>query len=104
MASRDDLQLDLEEVLGSQNVYFQPPESKKIVYPCIIFNFNRINSKRASNAAYKMDNYYTATYITKKPALSTDIPQKMLKKFPMCRHDRHYIADNLHHDVFTLYY
>ena len=23
---------------------------------------------------------------------------------PYCEHDRHYASDNLHHDVFTLYY
>lgn len=104
MGNRDQLQAELEDILGSSNVYFQPPESKKINYPCIRYDYSSTATRRASNVLYKADNRYTIYYITKKPALSTDIPQKILRRFPMCQHDQHYISDNLHHDVFTLYY
>ena len=104
MASRDQLQSELEDILGSPNVYFQPPESKKILYPCIIYRFDAIASKKAENYLYKTDNRYTIIYITKKVPLSTDIPKKILKRFPMCQYGQHYVSDNLHHDIFTLYY
>ena len=38
MASRLNLQDKLEEVLGSKQVYFQPPESLKLKYPCIVYS------------------------------------------------------------------
>ena len=34
---RNDLQKLLVEVLGSKNVYFQPPESVKMKYPAIVY-------------------------------------------------------------------
>ena len=46
MASRIKLQAKLEELLGSRNVYYQPPETLKIEYPAIIYSKSRINSYR----------------------------------------------------------
>ena len=37
MASRLNLHNSLIEALGTKSVYFQPPESVKLVYPCIIY-------------------------------------------------------------------
>ena len=35
MSKRVDLGNKLKEILGSNNVYFQPPDNLKMVYPCI---------------------------------------------------------------------
>ena len=35
MSKRIDLGNKLKEILGSSNVYFQPPDNLKMVYPCI---------------------------------------------------------------------
>jgi hypothetical protein len=32
----------------------------------------------------------------------SDIPRK-ISLLPQCRHDRHYVSDNLYHDAFTKY-
>jgi len=37
MAPRLELQEVLESLLGSRNVYFQPPLNLKMNYPCIIY-------------------------------------------------------------------
>ena len=37
MANRLDLQALLEDLLGSRNVYYQPPESDKMNYPAIVY-------------------------------------------------------------------
>ena len=37
MANRLDLQALLEDLLGSRNVYYQPPESVKMNYPAIVY-------------------------------------------------------------------
>ena len=34
---RLELDADLRALLGSTNVYFQPPETKKLKYPCFIY-------------------------------------------------------------------
>lgn len=102
MASRLKLHDELVDVLGSNNCYYQPPESFKMKYPCIRYNLDRIDCKRADNINYNKANYYTITYIHKDA--DTDLTEKILDRFQMCRHDRRYTADNLYHDVFVIYY
>ena len=101
MHSRADLQDMLESILGSKNVYYQPPASIQMKYPAIVFFRNRIENKHADNKPYTQAISYDVTVIDKSP--DNDVIFK-LSKLPQCRYDRHYIADNLHHDVFTLYY
>ena len=37
MADRKALQADLEQLIGSRNVYYQPPENVKMNYPAIVY-------------------------------------------------------------------
>ena len=101
MHSRADLQDMLESILGSKNVYYQPPAPIQMKYPAIVFFRNRIENKHADNKPYTQAISYDVTVIDKSP--DNNVIFK-LSKLPQCRYDRHYIADNLHHDVFTLYY
>lgn len=101
MESRLELQDLLEDILGSPNVYFQPPESLKIKYPAIVYSRSNMRSTFANNSLYKLDNAYTVILIYDDPDSVT--PRKLLS-LPMCSFDRHYVADNLYHDAFTLYY
>ena len=101
MASRIDLQEKLEEVLGSSNVYYQPPASVKMEYPAIRYSRKNIDEKSADNAAYKLTNCYEIIVIDRKP--DNKVIEKLLA-LPMCSYDRSYKADNLNHDVLTLYY
>lgn len=102
MASRLDLQTELETILGSRNVYFQPPESKKLVYDCIVYNRSNIESKQANNYNYLSKDRYEITYIYKNP--DSELPQTILDHFKYCTHVRHFVIDNLYHDVFGIYY
>lgn len=101
MANRPDLQTLLESILGSRNVYYDPPESVKMQYDAIRYSRKKIDNRFANNNVYKQNNAYEVIVIYRDP--DSDIPIK-ISKLPMCSHDRHYVADNLHHDVFTLYY
>lgn len=101
MASRIDLQEKLEELLGSSNVYYQPPASVKMEYPAIRYSRKNIDKKSADNAAYKLTNCYEIIVIDRKP--DNKVIEKLLA-LPMCSYDRSYKADNLNHDVLTLYY
>jgi hypothetical protein len=101
MESRLKLQTELERILGSKNVYFQPPESVKIKYPAIVYSLNNINNNFANNSIYKKSDCYNVTLIDKDPESPyADIILNM----PMCSFDRAYASDNLNHFVFTLYY
>ena len=99
--SRTSLQEILEELLGSDRVYFQPPESIKLKYPCIVYERSDIDVRYANNEGYKMDKRYTVTLIDRNP--DSGLPDK-LAMLPYCSFDRHFVSDNLYHDVFTLYY
>ena len=101
MSSRLELQTLLEETLGSRNVYFQPPDSITMKYPAIVYSRNSIRNRNANNGVYNQDISYSVTVIDKNP--DSEIVTKV-SQLPMCRFDRHYKADNLNHDVFTLYF
>ena len=101
MATRVDLQNLLEELLGSRNVYYQPPESLKMNYPAIVYARKTIDNSYANNSVYKQNYAYEITVIDKNP--DSEIVNKV-SKLPTCRFDRHFKSDNLNHDVFTLYY
>ena len=101
MASRNELQAELEKLLNSRNVYYQPPESVKMEYPAIRYTKSDIDIKHANNKLYMHKNKYELTVIDRKP----DNPViDAILSLPMCTYDRHYTADNLHHDVLILYY
>ena len=101
MGSRLELQTKLETLLGSRNVYFQPPESVKLKYPCIVYQRSKIDSRFADNNPYIHKIRYDVTLIDKNP--DSDILGK-LAKLSLCAHQRHFTADNLNHDVYILYY
>lgn len=101
MASRLELQTKLEELLGSKNVYYQPPESVKIEYPAIVYSKSRIDTRSADNMSYIATKCYELTVIDKRP--DNEVINKLLT-IPMCSFSTHFISDKLHHDVLTLYY
>ena len=101
MGSRLELHEVLCEALGSRNVYFQPPANIQMKYPAIVYSRNRINNSYANNSVYRQDYSYEITVIDKDP--DSEIPQRG-SLLPRCRFDRHYVADNLNHATFTIYY
>lgn len=101
MADRLELHSVLQELLGSSNVYYQPPESIKMQYDAIRYSKKTIDSKYANDRKYSMIDCYEIMVISRLP----DNPViKKLLSLPYCSYDRHYIADNLHHDVLTIYW
>ncbi len=101
MDRRLSLQEILVSILGSNNVYFQPPETIRLQYPCIIYERSDIDTKYADNRAYMSTVRYSLTLITRSP--ESDLVKAILE-LPYCSYDRYYAADTLNHDVFTLYY
>lgn len=102
MKTRMQLHEELCAFLGSRNVYFQPPETVKMKYPCIVYNISPGDTRFADNRLYAYTQAYELTLIYKDP--DSLLFRDLLMSFPLIRHNRHYIADNLNHDNFTLYY
>lgn len=99
--SRIELQNLLEGILGTRNVYYQPPESIRMEFPAIIYSLNRIRNNHADNSVYIKSKEYELMVIDWDP--ESEIIEKVLK-LPFCRFDRSYKADDLNHFVFTLNY
>lgn len=96
------LLLDKELRSLSKNVYYQPPESHKMTYPCIVYHLTDANVTHADDKNYNIKKRYTVTYISNNP--DNDFVKKMLDTFQYCSFDRWYAADNLNHFVYDLYY
>ena len=100
--TRLDPQQKLEDFLGSRNVYYQPPESIKLKYPCIIYEDARIQQTFADNQTYLKNKQYTITIIHQNA--DSDLDERILDEFKLISYDRPYKADNLYHEVFTLFW
>ena len=101
MAQRLELQALLVDLLGSNNVYFQPPPTVQMVYPCIVYKRDNVQTDFADDKPYSLETRYLVTVIDPNP----DSPlHEMLAQLPKCRFDRFYTADNLNHDVFRLFF
>lgn len=100
MSSRTQLQSKLEELLGSTNVYYQPPSSIKMEYPAIVYSKQNITSTYANDAKYSMRDCYSVIVIDKRP--DNPVIKKILN-LPYTSYGRQYKADNLYHDDITLY-
>lgn len=101
MATRLELQGLLEELLGSKEVYYQPPESIKMNYPAIVYSIDDIESTYANDNPYNLSNKYQLIVIDKLP--DNSVINKILR-LPMSNYERNYKSDNLNHDVISLYF
>ena len=101
MNRRLELQTLFEELLGSRNVYYQPPESIKMSYTAIKYSRSDVDVRHADDTTYSKMTKYELIVIAKKP--DDPVIEKLLE-LPYCSYDRHYVSDNMYHDVLTLYY
>lgn len=98
---RLEIQTILEELLGSGNVYFQPPATLQISYPCIVYKRDYASTDYAGNRPYRNDKRYQVTVIDPDP--DSDIPDKVAA-LPTSAFNRFFTADNLNHDVFNVFF
>ena len=101
MGSRLQLQIILEDLLGSRNVYFQPPETISMTYPCIVYSRDADKTNFANDKSYSHRFRYSLVIMDRNP--DSAVLEKVAK-LPMCSFTRHYTKDNLNHDVYNLYY
>jgi hypothetical protein len=99
MASRLELHTKLEVILGSKNVYYQPPESMIMVYPAIVYSRDTMASKYANDNVYNISTAYEVIVIDRDP--DSEIPGRVAL-LPTCKFNANYTKDNLNHDAFTI--
>lgn len=104
LEKRLELHTKLRSIIGSDNVYFQPPESMKIKYPAVIYEHDWIETLYADNKNYLTSDRYQVTFIDQDPDNAFNYISSMFNNFLMCSYERHFVNDNLNHDVFTIYY
>lgn len=101
MATREELQVTLESLLGSRNVYYNPPQNLEMKYDAIRYSLSNIQSKYANNKKYSKMKCYDLIVISKRP--DPAVVDKILD-MPYSSLNRPYVAENLHHYPITLYY
>ena len=96
---REELHDLLVEVLGSSNVYYDPPENLKMKYPAIVYHRNNIKNTFADNKPYKQTYSYSVTLIDKDP--DSEILSR-IAELPMCTYEQHFTSNGMNHDVFII--
>ena len=99
--TRLDIQNKLEELLGCKHVYYQPPDNLKMEYPAIRYSKGDITNDYANNLKYRNFDVYDVVVIDKKP---DNIVIKKLLELPYSSFDRHYVSENLNHDIIKIYF
>ncbi len=99
---REKLQGILENLQTQANetphVYYDPPESLKLVYPCFVYHYVGQETLYSNDNPYLKSDEYTVTYITKKA--DPLLPEAIIE-LPYVQFSNHYTAENLHHFMFV---
>lgn len=101
MATRLELQAKLEKLLGSGNVYYNPPTNLTMKYDAIRYSLSNIQSTYANDAKYSRMKRYDLVVISKESDPS--VVDRILE-LPYSSFNTHYKADNLNHYSITLYW
>lgn len=111
MNKRYELQEKFEQIMEPKvsdpekvedSVCFQPDASVKLDYPCILYHLTRLYFQHADDMPYIGKDQYTVTVVDRNP--DSQIAKEIIQSFRYASFDRRYVADNLYHDVITLYY
>ena len=108
MAKRLQLHKDLEEIRGlafdqilqAPAVYFQPPSTVQMVYPCIVYHKDNGRTRHADNFPYKTWQGYSIKVIDTNP--DSEIPEEV-GKMSGISYETSYSVEGLHHTVFHIY-
>lgn len=100
MKDREAFHSFLKELLGSDQVYFQPPSTTQMAYPAIVYSRARTGKRYAGNSPFRINERFTVTLITKAP---DKVLFNKLITLLMCSHSASFAANNLNHDVFDIF-
>ncbi len=105
-SQREELDTILRSIEGVRKVYYQPPESSKLEYPCIMYSHSGYSKRYANGYRYINWPEYEVTLIDYNPEsmihkqlmdLNTDKSSNCFVQF-----NRFFTADNLNHWSYRL--
>ena len=99
MDHRPELQTILENIEGVKKVYFDPPVTTNMEYPCIRFSLNTRNKLNANDRPYIKGESYIITFITRDVVSGTKVLDQ-LEDLQYIEFSRPYVTDGLHHYVY----
>lgn len=91
----------LSAIEGVTKAYFQPPANVQMEYPAIVYEHDKTATVFAGNLPYGHTKGYQVTVIDR--VSDSKIPDRVAA-LPRCSFSRAYVANNLHHSVFNLYF
>lgn len=94
------LQTELESILGSDQVFFQPPDNVSLTYPCIVYSWSKGSTMHADSRPYLFVPLYDITVIEKDPECPISV--RVGKTLRGASYDRGWIIDNLYHNNFVV--
>ena len=100
MERRLELQSKLREL--APKAWYQKPPDNKMTYPCFVYKSIEPKLIWANNRGYIAIPGYEVVYITDRE--DDEIMMQMVEEFSFCHIGRKYVADNLYHYPFELYY
>ena len=89
----------IKEVTGLTHVYYDPPESVLMEYPAIVYKKTKMPALYANNKKYVKSIAFEVQVICEDP---DTIYVDKVQDIKFSAFDRHFVADDLHHDVLTI--
>lgn len=86
---------------AERRVHYQPSSNTQLIYPCIVYKLDDMPVMHANNLPYHWDHAYVLTVIDRDPE---SVFREKIAELPMCKFQRFFVADNLNHYVFKIYY
>lgn len=99
--AKDRLSLHDQLLSATENVYFQPPATIVLKYPCIIYKLDDIDITRANNSVYSKMEKYLITIVDRNP--DTKLYENILD-LPYSGFVSAFTKDNLNHYICSLYW
>lgn len=101
MGQRLELQALLEAIPTVKAAYFQEPPANMMQYPCIVYTIDDRDTVFANNRPYRSIKRYMVTVIDANP---DSVIADAVADLPTSTFSRSFKANNLNHQVFSLYF
>lgn len=97
---RKQLQRELESL--TPNVYFQPPATIKMIYPCVVYHLVTHETTYANDDRYSDRLQCNLTVIDRSP--DSELLYSVLNKFKYCTLTSTAVVDNINNFYLRLYF
>jgi hypothetical protein len=103
MGKRSDSFIADLESTNTGKVYFQPPSSVQLNYPCWVVERSKVYQPKANDKTYLFRPGYKCMYMNCDEP-DPEVLEMISRRYERCQYQNHYVVDNVHHDVFLIYY